>query len=195
MSKRVHGAAGYLTPSASRRRCLNLYAIFMLRLGYSDSVNLRAFAGRSRRWTGYAWSVLRRPPARPRAWRCARSSTGQHRDGLLARRRHRRAAIQPRACDRDVGALRRRVRLLLRSAAVHVRGRRHAVSRHLRHHAGRGAGHFRARRSVVRAAAALESAETERMRSALLASISHDLRTPLAVISGRHRASSSAASA
>src|SRR3954470_3683041 len=35
----------------------------------------------------------------------------------------------------------------------------------------------------ARAAAALE-AETERMRSALLSSISHDLRTPLAVMSG-----------
>ncbi len=40
-------------------------------------------------------------------------------------------------------------------------------------------------RARARAQAALEAqAETERVRSALLASISHDLRTPLAVISG-----------
>ena len=43
-------------------------------------------------------------------------------------------------------------------------------------------------RAKAQAALAIE-AETERIRSALLASISHDLRTPLAVITG---ASSSA---
>src|SRR6185295_7848489 len=46
ISPRPHRAAVFL----------NLYAIFMLLLGYSNKVDLRAFAGRSRRWTGYAWS-------------------------------------------------------------------------------------------------------------------------------------------
>jgi two-component system sensor histidine kinase KdpD len=39
------------------------------------------------------------------------------------------------------------------------------------------------------------AAETERIRSALLASISHDLRTPLAVMSGASSSLASAASA
>src|SRR4051812_35449054 len=46
-----------------------------------------------------------------------------------------------------------------------------------------GLAHSARREGQARAAAALE-ADTERMRSALLSSISHDLRTPLAVMSG-----------
>ena len=68
------------------------------------------------------------------------------------------------------------------------RGRRRAVPAHVRDHAGRRAVISRLVDSVRRQAAAQAAleieAETERIRSALLASISHDLRTPLAVMAG-----------
>ena len=139
-------------------------------------------------WPGYAWALgagrvhARRARDEPRFDLVNIAMVYLLAVVVVALRFSRGPAIVPRS--RASGAF----DCPVRAAARNVHGRRRPVPAHLRHHAGRRARHLAARRehspqAAAQAALAVE-AETERIRSTLLASISHDLRTPLAVMAG-----------
>ena len=99
------------------------------------------------------------------------------------------ALRRPRARAHRCRAVRGRVRLLLRRALSHVRRHRPPLPRHVR---GDARDRHRDRRPGQRGSARVEAeshereirARAEELRSTLLSSVSHDLRTPLAVITG-----------
>ncbi len=114
---------------------------------------------------------------------------GEHRHGVPAGGGRHRAALHARRrrCYRGAVRARRSTSCSFRRAARSPSTT--PVPADLRDHAGGRADHLapasgRASRRAAAQAALEVEAETERIRSALLASISHDLRTPLAVMAG-----------